>query len=209
MTRSVVLFACLILLASAASAGIIDPCRSSVVFNGTTPENYFACPKGETGSFASAGFSFSLRIVDWSGNPIQNIPKSDIWVVDCDPVRNLYLCGGSASSSADSSTNYEGRTTMSNTALAAGGCANGLSVVCQGYLLGPGVPSPCTPVCVDVRVRSTDLNRDGYVNLSDVSVIAGYYPPAAYNECGDLNWDGRISLSDVSRLGAHFGHQCR
>ena len=208
MYKSMIIFACFMLIAVSASAGVIDPCRSSVVFNGTAPEYYFACPQGDTGSFLDAGFSFSVRVVDWTGNPIAFIPKNDFWVIDCDPARNLSLCGGSASSSADSSTNALGRTTIGRTALAAGGCANGVSVVCQGSLIGPGVPSPCSPVCVDVRVRSADQNRDLTVDLADVSVFATYYPPAPYYECADLNSDGRVSLSDIARLAAHFGHRC-
>lgn len=207
MYKSMIVFACFILIAATASAGIVDPCRSSVVFNGTAPGYYLACPQGDTGSFLNAGFSFSLRIVDWTGNPVMHIPKYDFWVIDSDPARDLVLCGGSASANADSSTNYLGLTTMGRTTLAAGGCANGLRVICQGMLLGAGVPSPC-PVSFDIRVRSVDQNRDLTVNLADVAVFATYYPPAPYYECADLNSDGRISLSDVARLAAHFGHRC-
>ncbi len=208
MFKSIIVLACAMLIAVSASAGIIDACRSSVVFNGTAPEYYLACPQGDTGSFLAAGFWFSMRIVDMVGNPVPNIPKSDFWVVDCDPARNLTLCGGSQSSSADSSTNAQGRTTMGRTALAVGGCANGLSLVCQGVLIGPGVPSPCSAVCIDVRVRSVDLNGDLVVNLADLGFLAADYPPAAYDACSDLNSDGRISLADVARLGAHFAHLC-
>jgi hypothetical protein len=141
------------------------------------------------------------------GQPVPNIPKNDFWVIDGDPARNLSLCGGSASSHADGSTDALGRTTMSLTTLAAGGCANGLQTVCQGTVLGAGPTGPC-PVCFDVRVRSVDLNRDLSVDLGDVSALATHYPPTAYDECYDFDGNGRVSLSEVARLAAHLGQRC-
>jgi hypothetical protein len=208
MPRTLIMTVVLLWVAGAATAGIIDPCGSTATFNGPAPACYFACPAGDTESFAQAGFSFSFRIVDRLGQPIPNIPRMDFWLIDCDPTRNLVLCAGSASSNADSSTNYDGRTTMSSTRLAVGGCANGVSAVCQGYVFGPGTPSPCQPPCFDIRVRSTDLDGNLRVELTDFSAFASRYPPHAYDECSDFNGDGRVSLADVARLAAHYGHVC-
>ena len=207
MFKMLLLTVWLLWIAGVATAGIIDPCRSTTVFNGTAPEYYLACPKGDTESFLQAGFSFSFRMIDLAGSPISNIPGTDFWLIDCDPARNLILCAGSASSNADSSTNYDGRTTMSQTTLSVGGCANGLSPVCQGYVLQHGWPS-CTDHCFDVRVRCADQNGDLQLNVGDVAMFASRYPPHAYNECGDLNFDGQVSLADLSRLAAHYYHRC-
>jgi hypothetical protein len=68
MFKTTLLAASLVLAAGVATAGIIDPCRSTVVFNGSSPECYFACPAGDTDSFIQAGFSFSFRIVDFVGS---------------------------------------------------------------------------------------------------------------------------------------------
>jgi hypothetical protein len=202
MFKISLLIVCFLLVAGVAESGIIDSCQSTAVFNGALPECYFACPDGDTESFAQAGFSLSFRIVDSWGNPIAFIPATDFWLIDCDPARNLVLCAGSASSNADSSTNVHGRTTMSVTTLAVGGCANGLSPVVQGYVLG------CPAYCFDVRVRSVDQNGDLQVNLQDGMLFAVRYPPMAYNECADFNCDGRVSLADLARLARHYGHVC-
>ncbi len=207
MSKIVILTAILTVIAGAAAAGIVDPCRSSATFNGSPPEHYVACPHGDTETFSQAGFSISFRIVDMLGNPVATIPKNDFWVIDGDPARNLALCGGSASSHADGSTDPLGRTTMSQTTLAAGGCANGLQAVCQGNVLGAGPSGPC-PVTFDVRVRSIDVTGDLRIDLADLSALATHYPPAAYDECYDIDGNGRVSLSDVARLAAHWGHAC-
>lgn len=202
MSKMSILTVCCLLFAVIAEAGIIDPCASTVAFNGSPPECYFACPDGDAESFAQAGFSLSFRIVDYGGNPIPFIPGADFWLIDCDPARNLALCAGSSSSNADSSTNVHGRTTMSATTLAVGGCANGLSPVVQGYVLG------CPGHCFDVRVRSLDQNGDLQVTITDLAAFAMRYPPNPYNECADFNCDGRISLADLARFARHYGHRC-
>ena len=125
------------------------------------------------------------------------------------------LCGGSASSNADSATNALGKTTMGLGSLRAGGgppalgCADKISLVCQGFVLQQA-PS-CADYCFDVRIRSCDLNGDLIMNLLDLSLFASYYPPQAYNKCGDFDCSGLVNLPDLSRFAFHYGppgHKC-
>ena len=215
MAKVMLLAASLLFVAGVATAGIIDPCNSPVeMLEGTQYQTlatkcYFACPQGDTGSLRSAGFYFSFLIRNNLASPMGGIPASDFWLIDCDPLRDLALCAGSASSNADSSTNENGRTTMSQTSIAAGGCAQGLAPVVQGYVLEQ--PGSCTPYCFDVKVRSCDMNGDLLMSLVDLSIFAGYYPPQPYNTCGDFDCNGAVALSDLSRFAFHYGppgHKC-
>jgi hypothetical protein len=121
------LVAALLVVSSTAYAGIVDPCNSTatVILSGASslPVTLPACPQGDAGTMISQGWYISLTIMDGltPANGIANIPPSDFWMDDCDAVNQLIvLCGGSASSGADSLTNAAGMTTMSNTQLAAG-----------------------------------------------------------------------------------------
>jgi hypothetical protein len=215
MSKVVLFAASLLLVAGIATAGIINPCNSPVVYTGATPGCYFACPQGDTDSFMAQGFSFAFTINDLLGLPIANIPAADFWLIDCDPAKNLLLCAGSASSNADSATNALGKTTMSIGSLRVGGCADGFSVVCQGFILqqAPG----CLDYCFNVKVRSCDIagaggaNGDLVMDLLDLSRFATYYPPNVYNTCGDFNCNGLVNLQDLSRFAFHYGppgHKC-
>jgi hypothetical protein len=210
MSKVVLFAASLLLVAGIASAGIIDPCAGDVTYNGSQPTCYFACPQGDTDSFYLQGFWWSFTIVDLVGAPVADIPGTDFWLVDCDVANDLALCAGSASSAADSATNAAGMTTMHDGSLSAGGCANGLSPVVQGFVLqDPG--AACADYCFNILVRSPDINGDGVVNLVDLSIFASAYPPNAYSTCSDMNCDAAINLSDLSRFAFHFGppgHTC-
>jgi hypothetical protein len=209
MSKVVLFAASLLLVAGIATAGIINPCNSPVVYTGATPECFFTCPQGDTPGFLAEGFYFSFTIRDLSGNPVGSIAGTDFWMIDCDPARDLTLCAGSGSSNADSATNSLGKTTMSITSMRSGGCANGLSPVVQGYQLQQA-PS-CTPYCFDVKVRSADLTGNLTVDISDLSQFATYFPPNAYNQCGDFDCNGAVNISDLARFAFHFGppgHKC-
>jgi hypothetical protein len=210
MSKVVLFAASLLLVAGIASAGIIDPCGGTVTFNGSQPTCYFACPAGDTDAFYLQGFSWSFTIVDLAAAPVADIPGSDFWLVDCDPINDLALCAGSASSAADSATNALGQTSMSNGSLSAGGWANGLSPVVQGYVLEDPLAG-CTAYCYDVLVRSPDINGDGVVALIDLSNFSLAFPPNAYNTRADMDCNLIINIQDLARFAFHFGppgHQC-
>jgi hypothetical protein len=216
MSKVVLFAASLLMVAGIASAGIIDPCNSPVVYNGVEPECYFACPQGDTESFEDAGFWWSFIIRDLLGAPIPDIPGSDFWLIDCDPVQDLVLCAGSASSAADSSTNDAGQTSMSNGTLSAGGCADGLSPVCQGFVLEDPANN-CDPYCYTILVRSPDLGGPGgppdlLVDLIDLAVFAQCFPPQPYDPCCDFDCNATVNLQDLARFAFHFGppgHSCQ
>lgn len=207
----VVLFAAsLLVVAGVASAGIIDPCGSPVVYTGPGIACYFSCPQGDIDSFSQQGFTFAFTINDLALQPIPDIPASDFWLIDCDPLLDLTLCAGSASSTADSATNSLGKTTMSNGTLNVGGCADGLSPVVQGFVLeDPG--AGCNPYCYDIWVRSVDLDGSLVVNLVDLALFSSCFPPQPYDKCCDFDCNATINLQDLARFAFHFGppgHQC-
>lgn len=217
MSKVVLFAASLLLVAGIATAGIINPCNSPVVYNGGTPECWFACPQGDGNTAAREGFSFAFTIRDLAGVGIPFIPGTDFWAIDCDPARNLTLCAGSSSSNADSATNSQGKTTMSLTTISVGGCANGLSLVVQGYVLQRNVP-PCTDYCFNgtgglalIQVRSADLTGNLTIDLGDLAQFGTFFPPNPYNTCGDFDCNGAVNLGDLARFAFHFGppgHKC-
>jgi len=214
MSKVLLFAASLLLVAGIATAGIINPCGAPVQYNGSQPECIFVCPLGDTPGFQANGFWLAFQIKDLTAAPIPNIPGTDFWMVDCDPAANMVLCAGSASSNADSATNFQGKTTMSLTSLAvgnSGGCVDFISPVCQGYILQvPG--SPCgANYCFNVRVRSADLTGDLLVDVSDLAQFAFWFPPNPYNKCGDFDCNNVVDLSDLARFAFHFGppgHKC-
>jgi hypothetical protein len=155
----------------------------------------------------SQGWWISIVVVDRLGSPVADVPARDFWLVDCDPARNLVLCGGYASSQADSSTNYSGKTTMANGALAAGGRANGIAVVVQGVVLKD--PPGCTAVkCAPIRVRSPDLDGSLTVRIRDLAMFASHFSPGTYDDCSDFNINGVIDVQDFAIFAPHYAHSC-
>jgi len=231
MSKVVFFAASLLLVAGVAFAGIINPCGSPVVATIVGTPCYFACPQGDTGTIVSAGFQFAFTINDAAGAPIPAISGVDFWLVDCDATKDMSLCAGSASSNADSSTSsspsllYRGKTTMSVTTLAVGGCVTGLSPVVQGVVLQQPGTIPCTtpaycfgggPAAPLIRVRSCDLNGDLLMNSQDVGIFANAYPApgggGVYNTCSDFDCNTIINSQDLARLAGHYGppqHKCQ
>jgi hypothetical protein len=227
------LVAALLVVSSTAFAGIIDPCNStaSVVLSGAPglPVTLPACPQGDGGSLISQGWYISLTIQDGLGNGIPNIPPSDFWMDDCNAaVQEIVLCGGSASSGADSLTNAVGQTTMSNTQLAASTltgtvtgpptpgtafCTDGVIIIVQGEILEDQSTSCTTTMCYQINVRSFDLTGDGSVSSADLSTFAiGYVGGAGFfNPCIDYDGSGTGNLPDLTTFALHFGppgHSC-
>ena len=213
MSKVVLFAASLLLVAGIASAGIIDPCLSEAIYNGDVPGCYYACPAGDTQSMELQGFTIDYTIVDGGGVPIEGIPGTDFWLVSCDldPTHTLFLCAGSASSDADFNTNADGETEMAAGSIAAGGCVDYLSPVCQGFALTFGTPPNCDPYCFNIWLRSPDLNADGLINIQDLGKFGLGYPPNGYISCVDQDCNGIINIQDLSKFAFHFGppgHLC-
>jgi hypothetical protein len=194
-----------------AACGGPDPCISHWAVNADqTPVVLLACPAGDTGTFLEQGFYVSIEAL-FCGDPndgLENIPAADSWLYD--PGGGVSLCGGFLSSNADSVTNLQGLTTMSNTTLAAGGCSDGLALAVQGYVFTEE-GSNCSVIKIEpIHVRSPDLDGSLTVDLTDLAIFAQAFPPASYEACTDLNGDGVINVTDLAIFALHFGsdHGC-
>jgi hypothetical protein len=184
----------------------LDPCGLALaeLNAAVTPCPLFVCPHGDTPSFIDQGWSISIWVYGISGNPIPNVPASDFWLVDCDPGNDASLCGGSASSNADSNTGTNGKTTMSLGTLVGGGCADGIAVVAQGLVI-LDTTLCVTEFCFPIWLRSPDIDGSLEVDLVDLSIFAASFPPRPFDPCCDMNVDGRIGLQDLSLFAFHFG----
>jgi hypothetical protein len=161
---------------------------------------------GDAQDFGVQGFVISFHIEDGLGNGIPNIPASDFWLDDVDPVNDLIvLCGGSSSSSADSLTNSLGNTTMSQTSIAAGKCALGVIAIVQGSILEDNT---CTvPRQLPVYVKSFDMSGDLGVDLGDFSLFVTSWPTTpgyVYNPCSDYRGINGNDLADLATFAFHF-----
>jgi hypothetical protein len=196
----------------AVRSDIFDPCLPTYRLHAaSTPAPLFACPQGDTPSFIDQGWWIEVWVIGTGGQPIANVPSSDFWLIDCDPLNDITLCGGSASAHADSMTNAMGKTTLSLSTLIAGGCGDGASVVIQGVIPADSLTNCTTDLCVSVNTRSPDIDGNLMVDLVDLSLFAASYPPQPYEKCCDMSGDGTINLIDLSMFAFHFGppgHAC-
>ena len=184
-------------------AGIGDPCNMTAT---SAAGVNFACPQGDGDPLAANGLTITVTVRDLVNAPVAGILASDIWVIGCSDL--LTLCGGSGAINATGPTDVNGQTTITGD-IAAGGCdLGGLRVVVQGIVVGAGV---CGQPCLQIKVKSSDLNGNLVVNLVDFATFgAGYTsPPKAYNQCIDFTAPfGTVTLPDFAKYGSHNGHTC-
>jgi hypothetical protein len=187
-------------------AQIPDPCDPDATSAGGC---LFVCPQGDGVRLDDIGATIDIWVV-FDGVPVEGIPHNDIWVMGCDPLEQLSLCGGSQACSADGPTDSEGHTTISGT-IAAGGYSNGLDVVVSGIALYDKSTGCTTYLCLPVATRSPDINGDLLVDLTDLATFASVFTPGLYDERMDFNCDGAVGLIDLSMFAPHFGppgHNC-
>ena len=203
---------CIVMINGTANAGIIDPCVSYWELHATvTPCPLFVCPQGDTDSFIDQGWWIWICVLDINEVPIPNVPAADFWLVDCDPLNDATLCGCAASSNADSNSNAAGMTTMSLTGLQGGGCADGMALVIQGFVVQDSLTNCATVFCCPINLRSPDIDGSLGVDLVDLSIFASSFPPNPPDPCCDMNVDGSVGLQDLSLFAFHFGppgHVC-
>lgn len=205
-------------------AGLVSDCLSSAVImdsngNPVTPTlTWPSCLAGDGLSFNQAkdaggqsGYYLLCQWVDPTGHPIGFIPRDDMWVIDCDPLNDLFLCWGSYSLRTDENSDANGYATVSLPTLWASGCANGLIVVIQGLTLKDPDSGCATPICHSINVRTPDFDSSGDVTLIDLSIFAASFPPNAYETCSDFDGSGSVDLQDMAWFASHFdssGHVC-
>lgn len=204
----------LLLFSSAAAAQNVDGCNSEAYLVGGGQCFLIVCPQGDGTRFDDPLFCGSyIRIIvrDSAGAGIPGIIRSDYWVQACDdPDQSVCYCN--LPDLADSLTNEDGMTTISG-AIHGGGCVEsfGIYIAVQGISILQS-PSCQERQCIDVIIRSPDLNADCAVTLSDLPLFGSAYGSSLgdpnFNPCCDYNNDGQITLSDLAEFGVHYQAIC-
>ena len=177
----------LVLVATAASAGIPDPDFSTVELG---PDAVLAtCPAGDGPTFEYV--TVIAKRAD--GTPIQGIQAEDIFFT---------TSGGDVSIYAyDAETDVNGEIRY----LAVGNeriywePPDGVSIECQIY----------TIVLNDIDympANSFDINGDGCVGLTDFAYFASDYLTGAFRS--DYDGNGIVGLTDFAYFASHYLHGC-
>jgi hypothetical protein len=209
---ALVAICCIVMFNGTANAGIIDPCTSYWELHAAVvPCPLFVCPQGDTDAFIDQGWWIWICVLDANSLPVPDVPASDFWLIDCDPFNDASLCAGSASSGADSNANAAGMTTMSLGTLTGGGCADGMALVIQGFVVQDSLTGCLTEFCCPIWLRSPDIDGSLTVNLVDLSAFAASYPPQPYDSCCDFDLNAVVNIQDLSKFAFHYGppgHLC-
>ncbi|UCG51931.1 MAG: hypothetical protein JSW58_17500 [Candidatus Latescibacterota bacterium] len=194
------------LVPSPSSGQIVDLCGSDASSNGGCIR---VCPKGDGDHLSDIGATIYVTVIS-QDQPIPNIPAADFWLIGCDPLEEMVLCSGSASSNADHPTDQQGQTTISGP-IAAGGCSDGLALIVQGIII-PDPDADCSVwLCLPINARSSDLDGNNIVDLPDLALFAAVFVGGPYDKCMDLNCDGSVGLQDLALFAEHFEpvrHRC-
>lgn len=204
-------------LAIPAGSQVVDPCLSET--SASCPGmRLIVCPSsdGEVVSSTCAEGYIEIWVRDHhTGEGIPNIPWTDYWINSCDPNQELCLIAPQPVV-ADSLTSelpaFLGRTTISATGIAGGGCvlSGGLWVAVQGGVLLENHPICDVVTCIDIVVVSPDITADCRVTISDFYYFTESYNKSygmpGYNDCCDFTGDGSCTLSDFSYFAEHYNH---
>jgi hypothetical protein len=191
--------------ADAAYSGIVDAVNSDATVPPGPAANHcwLVDPVGQGGRLDALGAIISVTARDNLNAAIPDIPASDFWLIGA--TDNVCLCGGSASSNADSVSNGAGQTTISG-ALRGGGCDQGVQVVIQSTV----IVNSGGPLVLPITAVSPDIDCDLAVDTPDFAIFAIEYPspPKAYNACVDYNCDGDVELIDFTIFAQHYLITC-
>lgn len=162
------------------------------------------CPQGDGESLAEVGATITVQ-VSLECVTISGLPPEDIWVFGCDS--GMTLCAPARRAiDADRPSDENGFTTVSGT-IRAGGSSTGLFLAVRGWVATGDCP--CQElICLPITVVSPDIDGNLIVDLVDLGVFAGTYPPQPYASSSDFNGDGVINLLDVSLFAKHWQHSC-
>jgi len=144
----------------------------------------------------------TVRVVGADGAPIPYFPLGDLWLDSETTTQYSCVPRGFV---GDGNSNSNGEVAFANP-LAGGGWSEGPIWL---YIYGAKALDlklvEVPPVAI--RFNSADLNADGVVDLTDVSLFASdFYGPYIYRS--DFHWDGAVNLSDVTKLATSLGSSC-
>ena len=203
--------ACVLLVASLATAGIPDLGNSTAATLATETVSVYCLPNGGghplNDCYVSGGAktdaTITLTLLDSDLDPVFAYPFEDMWLEG--DMGGLVLCAGG--STADANTDLDGVTTFS-LALFAGGQTDAVAgEVCAVIINGDALTQPG----LDIRFNSPDINGDLNVNLTDVVLFSqDYYSGNTGDDVysSDFYWDGNINLSDIVLLSQGSGSTC-
>jgi len=195
-------------LANAPST-VVDPCSSYASVSGTY---LLLCPQGD-GLTEDNFIVVNVCLRDAAGTPIPGIAPEDIRLAGCEGG-----IGQCAIYTADSTTNTEGRTTITISQSLSephwGGCdLGGLSVEVNGETILD--PTDCTtPLCLPCSTMTPDLDGDLWVGITDFSDFALSYNKSlgdpSYDRCADFLFplDDWVDLREFALFAAHWEHAC-
>jgi hypothetical protein len=212
--KKTLLTALLLVFATSAFAGDVDPCQSTVAIVGCAQMRVSICPAGDF-EFIREGCGgtsdyIEVFVRDVGGVGIPGIPWSDYWLDACDPAQELCLCA--APIVAQTLTDSAGRTTI-EARIAGGGCilTGGIYIAIQGKIV-QAQPGCTVPECLNMIIVSPDLNVNCEVELGDLGIFGLSYNVdpwlGGYNDCCDFNDDNYCNLSDLAFMGEHYQHEC-
>jgi hypothetical protein len=188
--------------ADVAYSGIVDAGNSDAS-TGAGPFCMLIDPVGQGDRLDDLGAVITVTARDNLNAAIPDIPATDVWLIGVTDA--ICLCGGSASSNADSVTNGAGQTTISGT-IRGGGYDAGLQAVIQSTVV---TQAGGAPLVLPITVVSPDLDCDLAVDSPDFTVFGQeyvLYPGHAANM--DFNCDGDVELIDFTLFGQHYLRQC-
>ena len=148
--------------------------------------------------------SITLLLTGFDGSPVAYFPREDIWL-DAESMTDSH-CPDYVHFSPDGNTDINGLTSFA-ASFDGGGWSEGPAWV---YLQGirSAHPTAGEHPPVQLRFNSADIDGDGYINLTDVTVFStDFYD--TYHYRSDFHWDGLLDLADVAKMASGLGHDCQ
>lgn len=186
--------------------GIPDLSNSyaSIAYTGPGVPSLLVVPDGTGNPFTAAhdeqgnevDATITLYVLDGLNFPIVNFPFEDLWLESADGGMVPCISG----TIADQHTDVQGMTMWVNPLLAAGHSQAPVHVFINGSAITSNAGLP-------LNINSPDINGDGNVNLTDISILSSDYY-TSYNFRCDMNGDGFLNLADVPFFARHYGATC-
>jgi hypothetical protein len=202
-TPSITILSLILLLLSPLTARAqLDFCHAELP-DGPLPRYILVLPDGsgpplvegriDGGEIHSA--VITLWVIDGNGEPIEHYPAADVWLVtSCDEAS---FC---SYTHPDGSTDENGMTTFSGPFNAGGHMPPGC--VIQVVIAGIELPEPG----LELRMLGPDITGDLVVNLPDIVLFTQAI--STYDWSSDFNRDGTVDLTDIVVMAQALGAEC-